>query len=134
MALETPSRPSPPLHGKCHLKFPFWFFETFPYIKCDKYVLCIFVLQKCLIYMIKYLCGKKYIALQSNRQRLVATRCRGRRDSAKNANNWNSLQNQSLQIWGNTLHCNTSRKKRKKEKTPTIQLGCKIIVYYDDDF
>ena len=30
MALETPSRP-PPLHGKCHLKFPFWFFDSVPY-------------------------------------------------------------------------------------------------------
>ena len=30
MANETPSRP-PPLHGKCHLKFPFWFFAPFPY-------------------------------------------------------------------------------------------------------
>ena len=29
MALETPSSP-PPLHGKCHLKFPFWFFAPFP--------------------------------------------------------------------------------------------------------
>ena len=28
MANETPSRP--PLHGKCHLKFPFWFFAPFP--------------------------------------------------------------------------------------------------------
>ena len=32
MALETPSRP-PPLHGKCHLKFPFWLFDYFPFIK-----------------------------------------------------------------------------------------------------
>ena len=31
MANETPSRP-PPLHGKCHLKFPFWFFAPFPNI------------------------------------------------------------------------------------------------------
>ena len=30
MALETPSRPSPPLHGKYHLKFPFWLFDTLP--------------------------------------------------------------------------------------------------------
>ena len=29
VALETPSRP-PPLHGKYHLKFPFWFFEYLP--------------------------------------------------------------------------------------------------------
>ena len=29
MANETPSRP-PPLHGKCHLKFPFWFSAPFP--------------------------------------------------------------------------------------------------------
>ena len=29
VALETPSRPTP-LHGKCHLKFPFWFFESVP--------------------------------------------------------------------------------------------------------
>ena len=29
MALETPSRP-PPLHGKCYLKFPFWFFDSVP--------------------------------------------------------------------------------------------------------
>ena len=29
VALETPSRP-PPLHGKCHLKFPFWLFEPVP--------------------------------------------------------------------------------------------------------
>ena len=34
MALETPSRP-PPLHGKNHLKFPFWLFDTFPYIVTD---------------------------------------------------------------------------------------------------
>ena len=27
VALETPSRP---LHGKCHLKFPFWLFDSFP--------------------------------------------------------------------------------------------------------
>ena len=33
VALETPSRP-PPLHGKCHLKFPFWFSAPFPYLKC----------------------------------------------------------------------------------------------------
>ena len=32
MALETPSRPTPPLHGKCHLKFPFWLFDSFPYV------------------------------------------------------------------------------------------------------
>ena len=31
VALETPSRPPPPLHGKCHLKFPFWFFAPLPY-------------------------------------------------------------------------------------------------------
>ena len=30
MANETPPRP-PPLHGKCHLKFPFWFFDSVPY-------------------------------------------------------------------------------------------------------
>ena len=30
VALETPSRPPPPLHGKCHLKFPFWFFDSVP--------------------------------------------------------------------------------------------------------
>ena len=30
MANETPSRP-PPLHGKCHLKFPFWFSAHLPY-------------------------------------------------------------------------------------------------------
>ena len=30
MALETPSRP-PPLHGKYHLKFPFWLLEHLPY-------------------------------------------------------------------------------------------------------
>ena len=30
MANETPSRP-PPLHGKCHLKFPFWFSAYLPY-------------------------------------------------------------------------------------------------------
>ena len=30
MANETPSRP-PPLHGKFHLKFPFWFSAPFPY-------------------------------------------------------------------------------------------------------
>ena len=29
MANETPSRP-PPLHGKCHLKFPFWFSAHLP--------------------------------------------------------------------------------------------------------
>ena len=29
MANETPSRP-PPLHGKCHLKFPFWFSGYLP--------------------------------------------------------------------------------------------------------
>ena len=23
---------TPPFHGKFHLKFPFWFFETFPYL------------------------------------------------------------------------------------------------------
>ena len=28
------SRP-PPLHGKCHLKFPFWFFEPFPYLQSE---------------------------------------------------------------------------------------------------
>ena len=28
VAPETPSRP--PLHGKCHLKFPFWFFDYLP--------------------------------------------------------------------------------------------------------
>ena len=31
VALETPSR-SPPLHGKNHLKFPFWLLEPFPYL------------------------------------------------------------------------------------------------------
>ena len=31
MANETPSRPPPLLHGKCHLKFPFWFSAPFPY-------------------------------------------------------------------------------------------------------
>ena len=30
MANETPPRP-PPLHGKCHLKFPFWLFDYLPY-------------------------------------------------------------------------------------------------------
>ena len=29
MANETPSRP-PPLHGKCHLKLPFWLCDSFP--------------------------------------------------------------------------------------------------------
>ena len=33
MANETPSRPPSPLHGKCHLKFPFWFFAPFPYLR-----------------------------------------------------------------------------------------------------
>ena len=27
---SRPPRDPPPLHGKCHLKFPFWFFEPFP--------------------------------------------------------------------------------------------------------
>ena len=31
VALETPSRP-PPLHGKYHLKFPFWLSTHLPYI------------------------------------------------------------------------------------------------------
>ena len=32
VALETPSRPpSPPLHGKYHLKFPFWLSAPVPY-------------------------------------------------------------------------------------------------------
>ena len=30
VALETGLNPTP-LHGKCHLKFPFWFFEPLPY-------------------------------------------------------------------------------------------------------
>ena len=34
MANETPSRP-PPLHGKCHLKFPFWLFAHFPKRLCQ---------------------------------------------------------------------------------------------------
>ena len=34
VAIETPSRP-PPLHGKSHLKFPFWLFEPLPYYACD---------------------------------------------------------------------------------------------------
>ena len=35
MANETPSRP-PPLHGKCHLKFPFWFSGYLPNSKCHR--------------------------------------------------------------------------------------------------
>ena len=31
VALETPSRP-PPLHGKCHFKFPFWLLAIVPYV------------------------------------------------------------------------------------------------------
>ena len=33
MANETPSRPprDPPPNGKCHYKFPFWFFDSLPY-------------------------------------------------------------------------------------------------------
>ena len=27
---SRPPRDPPPLHGKCHLKFPFWLFEPFP--------------------------------------------------------------------------------------------------------
>ena len=34
VALETPSRPPPPLHGKCHLKFPFWFSAHLPNKRC----------------------------------------------------------------------------------------------------
>ena len=37
MALETPSTPRrdpPPLHGKYHLKFPFWLFAPFPKRNC----------------------------------------------------------------------------------------------------
>ena len=30
---RPPRDPPPPLHGKCHLKFPFWLFEPFPYKK-----------------------------------------------------------------------------------------------------
>ena len=33
VALETPWRPTP-LHGKCHLKFPFWFFAHLPNKPC----------------------------------------------------------------------------------------------------
>ena len=33
VALETPLRP-PPLHGKCHHKFPFWFFDSVPNCLC----------------------------------------------------------------------------------------------------
>ena len=32
VALETPSRPPLPLHGKNHLKFPFWLFDNLPYL------------------------------------------------------------------------------------------------------
>ena len=28
---SRPPRDPPPLHGKCHLKFPFWFFAHLPY-------------------------------------------------------------------------------------------------------
>ena len=35
VALETPSRP-PSLHGKNHLKFPFWLFDTLPYTIAGK--------------------------------------------------------------------------------------------------
>ena len=45
MALETPSRPPPP-HGKCHLKFPFWFFETFPNLYNGHAILCRFREQR----------------------------------------------------------------------------------------
>ena len=40
VALETPSRPHP-LHGKCHLKFPFWFFDYLPYFFSEKVNLCV---------------------------------------------------------------------------------------------
>ena len=29
---SRPPRDPPPLHGKCHLKFPFWFFAHLPYL------------------------------------------------------------------------------------------------------
>ena len=35
MANETPSRPPPPLHGKCHLKFPFWLLAHLPNLNYD---------------------------------------------------------------------------------------------------
>ena len=36
VALETPPRP-PPLHGKYHLKFPFWLFAHLPNLKYKYY-------------------------------------------------------------------------------------------------
>ena len=48
MANETPSRP-PPLHGKCHLKFPFWFSAPFPYhIQCKSVSHTLFHIKTCL--------------------------------------------------------------------------------------
>ena len=36
VALETGLN-LPPLHGKCHLKFPFWLFEPLPYLQSIEY-------------------------------------------------------------------------------------------------
>ena len=38
VALETPSR-LPPLHGKYHLKFPFWLLAPFPYLSLSLYLI-----------------------------------------------------------------------------------------------
>ena len=38
VALETPSRPPAPLHGKYHLKFPFWLSAPLPYHQTNKYL------------------------------------------------------------------------------------------------
>ena len=40
-------------NGKCHLKFPFWFFDSFPYSKSNiVYVSCIVYRVSCIVYVI----------------------------------------------------------------------------------
>ena len=65
VALETPSRP-PPLHGKCHLKFPFWFFEPFPNAKDTNISLTLFSSLSCFDCLRAVQCTRT----QGNRERV----------------------------------------------------------------
>ena len=69
VALETPWR-TPPLHGKCHLKFPFWFSAHLPYESTQALGIPYVTFQRvihqilCDIVGVFYIVGFRYFAIQ----------------------------------------------------------------------
>ena len=75
---SRPGSTPPPLHGKCHLKFPFWLFEPFP-----KFILFFFSPFEELLIWVRAPWADNWLLLW--RQPWQRQRCRGQEHTGSNA-------------------------------------------------